>query len=322
MAKLLTSTPLSDTTSPPSLSEQAQPDSDSSSLSLPDESRNVTVNSKYVHEDTPPQVNAGTSQDNLQDLKKELLLAMMMLGSWKTKKETNLSKLLSDVAEFKTQCEEIQRSNNQIEDSITFLYAQYVEMKEKLRSIEMETITSKQCMMKLENLLNESQVVSRSSSIEVRNVPEVKNESVRDLLTIIKKLGATLDIAIHDKDVRDIYRRPGNPEKTKPIIVEFSFVGMKESFLASARRFNRHRQVSEKLNHEHIGMIGNKRPIYVVEHLLLSTSKLYFQARQFSKKNGYKFCWTDKGRILLREDTNSKFIHVKSEQCLFNLLNS
>ncbi|CAG9782736.1 unnamed protein product [Diatraea saccharalis] len=320
MSKSVATSPTSILNSNSSLSElAAQPQSDSdSSLSMPEESRNETVNSKCLREEVSPQIN-GISQVTLQDLKKELLITTV-LSSWKIEKELSklypLSNILTDITSLKTQCTEFQRSNTQMDNSITFLYAQLAEMKKQL---ETERNFYKQKFTVLEEQVKECQPLSRASFIEVRNVPESRYETVSDLINFIQKLGMTLDIRINYHDIRDIYRR-GNPEKTKTIVVEFMTVQMKHMILSSTRRFNKNRAIADKLNCEHIGMIGEKRPIYVVEHLSISGSKLFFQARQFSKKCGYQFCWTKNGKIFLRENTNTKFIHVKTEQCLSNLI--
>lgn len=122
-----------------------------------------------------------------------------------------------------------------------------------------------------------------------------------DLIAIIKRVTTTLEITLPDQDIRDIYRRPGQPEIVKVIMTEFNFVKLKEDFFTSVRRFNRDRQVSDKLNYEHVGIVGNKGPIFVDADLPYSTRKLFFRACEFAKTHDYKFRWTAKGKVLLRK---------------------
>lgn len=295
---------------------QSLSESDSSSKGKLDQNRKVSARSKRLRLESSPQATEG-EQRNFNEFKNEL---MMMLNTWKAEQSATLSKLVSDVAAVKTQCSEIQKSNSEIEASMSFMNTQFEEIKQRIERLEMEKQQNRQYLIGLEKHLEELQQLSRCSSIEVRNVREKDKETESDLIHIIKTLGNTLDVTFHENDIRDIYRRPGKPGTTKTIVAEFNSVLLKNNFLASSRRFNRSHQGPEKLNYEHIGLVGAKQPIYVDEHLPYSTRKLLFQARDFAKKQDFKFCWISNGRVLLRKDSNSKFIHVKTESCLTNLL--
>ncbi|CAG9783843.1 unnamed protein product [Diatraea saccharalis] len=310
MPKVQRSPPVS-----PSKQTQSQTESDSSAADKPPTgSYKTAVRSKRLRMELSPQSN---TENDLQDLKKEL---MVMLTSWKTDQDATLSKLVADITALKNQCFDIQTTNCGIEKSISSLGAQYEEVKNKIGKLELEKNQNTELLMALGKQMDEFQQLSRSSAIEIRNVTEEGKETEKELTEIIKNLGSTININIEDKDIRDIYRRPGKPGTTKAIVVEFNSVQFQNNFLHSTRRFNRNRQASEKLNHEHIGKSGDKRPIYVDEHLPYSTRKLLFQTREFAKQHNFKFCWISRGRVLLRKDSNTKYIHIKSEKCLPNLL--
>lgn len=246
---------------------------------------------------------------------------MTMLNNWKTDQDATLSKLVTDIASLKTQCTDIQKVNVEIENSITFMNAKFEEINDKVRRLETERKVNSDYILSLERQLEELQQRSRSSAMEVRNVPEKDHETKSDLIVIVKKLAATLNIYLQDNDIRDIHRRPGKPGTIKTIVTEFNSVQLKEDFITSVRRFNKDRQVPDKLNYEHLGITGHKKPIFVEEYLPYSTRKLLFRAREFAKTHNFKFCWTAKGRVLLRKDSNAKYIYVKTEQCLSKLSN-
>ncbi|CAG9791822.1 unnamed protein product [Diatraea saccharalis] len=258
-----------------------------------------------------------TEHLSLQDFKQEL---MSMLNSWKAEQQTTLSKLITEIDALKTQCTEIQKTNAEIDNTLTFLNTQHEEMKVKVERLVVEKNLNREYIISMEKQLEELQQRSRSAAIEIRDVPGTSQESESDLIATVKKLATTLDITITDHDIRDIYRRPGKPGAIKAIVAEFNSVQMKDAFIRSARGFNKDKQISQKLNYGHIGISGEIKPIFVDEYLSYSTRRLLFRAREFAKAQGYKFCWVAGGKVLLRRDSNAKFIHIRTEQCLFNLL--
>ncbi|CAH2107079.1 unnamed protein product [Euphydryas editha] len=187
-------------------------------------------------------------------------------------------------------------------------------------NLESENKNIKEKLIILEKQIQEHQEFSRPSSIEIRNVPNNEKETVDDLMKKIKHLGSTLNLDIKDEDIRDVYRRAGKPGTPKAIIVELNSVQHKDAFLTAVRRWNKSRQGSNRLNCSHIGEPGDMRPVYVNEHLTYSTRKLFFRAREFAKEHKYEFCWISKGKVLIRKDSNSKYIHVTSELSLSKIL--
>lgn len=295
----------------------SQAESDSS-VGAPGESRKTTTRTKRLRGEASPHAATDIEQADLQKFKQEL---MTMLNTWKTEQDATLSRLVADITSLKSQCTNIQKVNKEIESSMTFMNAQFEQIKDKVCRLETERDTNRDYILSLEKQLGELQQRSRSSAMEIRNLPEKEHETERDLISTVKKLAASLEITFQDRDIRDIYRRPGKPGSTKAIVTEFNSVQVKEEIIASVRRFNKNRQISDKLNGEHVGLTGNKIPIFVDEYLPYSTRKLLFRAREFAKTHDYKFCWTSKGKVLLRKDSNARYIHIKTDQCLCNLSN-
>lgn len=309
--------------SPSLATAQSHSEPDLASLDEAAAALNVTSRTKRPRMDFASPISDPGQQpvvrQDLKDFKDEL---MMMLSSWRSEQVADMTKLTEDVAHVKNQCIEIQKSNSEIEMSITSLKAQYEDVECKIERLEIDSRETKEHIVALENQLEELRQHTRSSSIEIRNVPNKENETERDLITIVKKLGTTLDINIQEQDIRDTYRRPGKPGTPRAIVAEFASVQVKNNLLTSVRRWNRSKAGSERLNRGHIGDHGDIKPIYVDEHLPYSMRKLFFQTREFAKKNDFKFCWISQGRVLLRKDQNTKYIHIKSEKCISNILNS
>ena len=268
-----------------------------------------------------------TSCDLDDDLKCEI---KMMLSSWKTE-QANLTKLvadqnilmtrmISDMSELKTQYGNIEKSNKEIEKSIAFVNEQYEVFQNQIKILQTETQKNREYTESLERKIYDLQHKSRSSTIEIRNVPSSEKESLSDLNNILSAVGKTIKSPISPSDLRDIYRAPGKAGTIRPIVTEFSTVQKKLNFLSSVRMFNKQQTRDSKLNTTHIGITGKQQPIYVDEHVSPSNKKLFYLSREFSKQHGYTFCWISNGNIFLKKRPGDKQILVKSESTLKELL--
>ena len=151
------------------------------------------------------------------------------------------------------------------------------------------------------------------------NIPQVSDESSTSLIKTMCNIGTTVGVGIGESQLRDIYRLPGKSTTSsspRPIIAEFTSVQTKQTLLSAVRTYNKGRGRDDKLNTAVIGMPGERRPVYISEHLPASTKKLFYQAREFAKNNTFKFCWISNGNVFLRKLEGEKQILVSSEKCL------
>lgn len=242
------------------------------------------------------------------------------LASWKSDQDSILKKLVADITEVKIKCSGIQESNRELERSLEFITTQYDDLQSRIKVLEKDKKENRDCLLSLEGRIQELQRSSRSSTIEIRNFPLNENETTADLINAVIKIGRVLNVALQPSDLRDIYRGLAKPGSHGNIIAEFTKVHLKYDILTSTRKFNKSQKSVDKLNTQHIGLPGDKKPVYIDEHLPPSIKKLFFEARAYAKENEYKFCWTSKCRVFLRKEQGSKQILIKSEQCLRDLV--
>ncbi|CAH0723703.1 unnamed protein product, partial [Brenthis ino] len=282
-------------------------------------SSNVTLRGKRQRLEDSPNTETTEISRQLCDFKKEV---MEMLTSWKNEQDLLFAGLVRDVGDLKTQCAQIQQSYSEIDQSLTFMNESYEEIKNKLTETEMRRKESEDRVAQLEMLIQDFQLQSRQATIELRNVPIKPKETTEDLFSTLSEVGNVINVEVQSKDVRDVYRLPGNSGIPRPIVAEFTSVKKKTEFLTNVRRFNKQLPLADKLNTKTIGMAGDKKPIYVDEHLLPSKKKLFFDARAFAKSNNFH-CWSSNGRIFLRKDTkdpNDKPTQIKTDKCLLALV--
>lgn len=263
--------------------------------------------------------------EELRELKDDI---KEMLNTWKVDQEAylnrvlseqnvHMAKLTSDIAELKTQNITIQKSNIEIEKSMAYMNQRYEDMKLQIDLLQKEKKEYLFTITELEKKVTDIQQCSRGSAIEIRNVPFIERESVTDLVRMVESLGNVLSTPI--KDIRDVYRIPGKPGTTKPVVVEFTSVQEKDKVLLASKTFNKIRSMQDRLNTTHIGYQDKPQPIYVAEYLPSSIKKLFYHAREFAKRNNFEFCWSVNGKIFLRKEHGSKHILVSSEQHLLEL---
>lgn len=289
--------------SPKSQQEKNQPERNASPPKVSARNKRPRV------DETPPK--------DIQEFTNEI---KQMISAWKSDQDKTLSKLVSDVSDLKTQCNQIQKSNLEIEKAMEFISDKYEEMRNHIEELKKEREDDKQMISNLEKQIHGLQQKSRSATIEIRNISHSEKENTSDLTAVVIEVGKTINLTIQPSDLRDVFRVPSRPEKTGPIVAEFSSVQLKNNFLERTRNFNKSRQVGEKLNTQHVGRTGEKKPIYINEHLTPITRKLFYQSRQFAKQNGFNFCWSSNDKIYIRKDNDTKKYLIKSEQCLVDLL--
>lgn len=280
---------------------------------------NTAPRTKPLRPKSPPNKLTSDFEEFKIEIRNLLKEQQEYLTKTATEQSTQLKLLISEIAELKSQNNSLQKSFTEIDKAVSFINKQYEDISKQIELLEKEKRSYRDSIQYLETKLQDLQQLSRSSTIEIRNVPNTEKESTADLTTIIGKLGTTINMPVDKTLVRDIYRLPGKPGTVRPIVVEFTNVETKNQMISSVRKFNKDHPNEDRLSTVSIGLTGDRRPIYVAECLPASTRKLFFMAREFSKRMEYKFCWTANGNIFIRKEEGAKHHLIKSEQSLTDL---
>lgn len=159
---------------------------------------------------------------------------------------------------------------------------------------------------------------TRDCNLEIQCVPEYKNENI---LTVVKQLAKTVSFELQEGDIKDFHRVAKlNTESKRPrnIVVKLGSPHIRDNFIAASKIYNKKHE-KEKLNTSHLGIAGDKNPIYVVEHLSVLNKKLHAAARITAKDKKYEFVWIKNGRIFMRKDIKSPVKLIKDLNCLDSL---
>lgn len=217
---------------------------------------------------------------------------------------------------------EIQQTNRNIENSIAFLTSQNEEFKNKIEQLESQAKKDREQINLLEGKIEDMQKEDRKSSIEIKGVPKIKDESTEDLIGMVLHLSKSIDCVVTKPDIRDIYRTKGKKDgnKNSPIIVETSSKILKTEILKASKAYNvKHKD--DKLCAKHLGIKENENTsIFVSEQLTAKGARLHYLARDLAKSKSYKFCWTSFGRVYVKKNENTSAIPITSEAQVHKLL--
>lgn len=245
-----------------------------------------------------------------------------MINELISSQNSRMDKFEEHILEIKSHYTNIEATNQEIEKSMTAITNQLVSLEAKIANLEIERSTMAKKLITLEEKLDNIDRNCIKTCIEVRNVPKCQKETKSSLYTLIQNLSKQLEANIQLSDIRDVSRLPSKKEsKTSNITIEFTNTLQKSNFLLAAKQFNTNHS-ADKVNSTHLGFDGPKTPIYIAEQLTPLTKKLFYAARNFAKLNGFAFCWTSNGRVMLKKTVDGQYIIIKNEQQLLQMSQS
>lgn len=218
-----------------------------------------------------------------------------MLANFETQQNNKLANLQATIMEIKTQ-------NSDIQSAMEIMFTKQNEIQKELEGLRKERSDHLSYIKVLENKVETMERYSCAAKIELRNISStLPSETKEDLINIASRVGTAIGVQVQKADIRDIYRGYAKPNMTKPIMVEFSSVLVKENMMKQLKKFNLKKANKDKLNSSHIQLQGPAEPIYISECATTKARKLYALARDFAKLNNITFCWISNGRVYLRQ---------------------
>ncbi|KAI5633311.1 hypothetical protein NE865_13978 [Phthorimaea operculella] len=211
------------------------------------------------------------------------------------------------------------QTNALTKDDIRSILKEEIEILKVSLLAELEATLKKRLMLEIKVIDDKNiEQNNRSCNLEIQCVPEHKNENIP---TIIKQLSKSVNCELQDSDIHNYTRvAKMNKDDSRPrsIVVKLAAPRIRDTLLASVSRYNR-ANANDKLNTSHIGFGGDKKPIYVMEHLSPANRALHAAARRKSKVLNYKFVWVKNGKIFMRKNESSDYIYVKDQASLDKL---
>lgn len=187
-----------------------------------------------------------------------------------------------------------------------------------LSVLKQECTNKFQCLKSENDLLakhlDDMEQYSRQTNIEIRNLPERKNEYLEG---IIVNLGKVLKLPITTNDVVFAHRVPhahkyntGEKQAPKNVIIKFQSRTLRDNVVAASKQ---HRT---GINTEQLQLTGPPTKIFINEHLTLRRKMLFRQTKEKCAVKKYKFVWVKNATVMARREESSPVIFVRSESDL------
>lgn len=212
----------------------------------------------------------------------------------------------------------LQEETAEMKRSFTFMSNRYDEVLENVVKIQKDNSAYKVRVELLEQKVEFLERKARSTTIELRNVPQSPDETKEKITQIVARAGEILQQPILISDIRDTYRLKAKNKTNCPIVVEFTSIAMKENIIQKAKLFNKGNK-ENKLNSSHLKISGPTQPVYVSECLTPYAKKLFYLARQHAKKYSFTGCWHSFGKIYMKKSDDRPTIRIDNEDDFLKL---
>ncbi|CAG4972263.1 unnamed protein product [Colias eurytheme] len=229
-----------------------------------------------------------------------------MLDDLKTQQELKYESI-------KTFMDNISKQNQEIKASIQLMSDKYDEVLEDVKKIQLENKQYKIRINNLEAKLEQWEINSRSSCVELKNIPVADTENKNTLIEITKKICSSVKVDVQESEIRDVFRMKLKNRPNGPIVVDFNSTLKKDGFIKSVRKYNKERDPDQRLSTATLNLKGPVKPIFVADFLTPKARKLFFLAKEFMKAENYESCWTSYGRVYLRQKASEPRIRIDNE---------
>lgn len=231
-----------------------------------------------------------------------------------------------DISPLKAELSATRKEINHLKSSLEELKGQYNTYKKEIAQ-KIQSVEDRQNKEILELAANNRDIISRieiieqnsrAANLEIQCLPEHR---IENLIATTKQLARVVSFDLKEEDLlmcTRVAKANTKSERPRSIVVKLRSPLVRDSFLASVLKFNKSHS-SDKLNSGHLGIGGNKCPVFVTEHLSPHYKSLHRATRIKAKENSYKFVWVRAGRIFIRKSETSPAILIKNFESLSKL---
>lgn len=209
-----------------------------------------------------------------------------------------------------------------LQESVDYVSSQYDDilkttntLVKDYKALQTECTGLQSTVAALSDRLNIMEQQQRDNNIEIQGVPQHKTENVVD---IVKKIADVVSFKICDTDILNCTRVASinkDSKRPKAIVTKLRSTRCRDEFISAVSRYNKFHP-NNKLCSSLLGLTGDNSSVYVSEHLSPVNKALHAAVRARAKDLSYKFVWVRGGRIFMRKNETSPFIHIKNEHVL------
>lgn len=240
----------------------------------------------------------------------------ILLSSIKAEIPSLLTQVIrEELASFKDDLLELRKSVNFLSDMYDEMRETFISLSENNKKLKSENESLKVNFNLMSDRLNKMEQYLRDKNMEMKGVPEHPSENIP---TLVRQCASVIGHKISDGDVvkcNRVAKQNKSSNVPRTIIVQFKSEKCRDEFFSAVSRYNKSNP-DNKLNTALLGIAGEKRPVFISEHLSPQNQALHIATRKKAKEFAYKFVWVRGGRIFVRKDTNSQYIMIRDFKSL------
>lgn len=207
---------------------------------------------------------------------------------------------------------------NSMQESLDHLYTKFDDINDRVTKVE-STVNSFHYEIQIQSLTNELNQLkksindleqySRRDCLEIHGVPATDKEDTSEIVVKVAKL---LNIDLKPDEISISHRlgsrkSDSGKQQTPGIIVKFTRRELRNK-LYSARKHLRDK-ITNDIGYTRIA----PQKLFINESLTSSNQKLFSSCLKAKREYGYKFLWTNYGKILMRKDGSSPVVNIRNE---------
>jgi hypothetical protein len=218
--------------------------------------------------------------------------------------------------------------NDKVDDalsSLSFLSEKYEEIKGKVSQLEesnkglkkdnlflnKELAKATNDIKNLRELQDEFKQYGRRECLFIRGIPQLQGENTNE---IIVKISSKVGVVMKEEDISISHRLPVqgcNANNFNPaIIVKFTRRVVRDKLFIARYKL-------KDLTTRDMGFSrSTPNKIFLVESLTKRKKELFKVCLQAKRDKGYRFLWTQYGKIMMRKDESSEAVTISSLQQL------
>ncbi|CAN7942880.1 unnamed protein product [Ixodes pacificus] len=228
---------------------------------------------------------------------------------------------LDELLQLKSTVEELKSTVKDLQTSVDFFSAQYDSLLKLATSNELAVKTLQHKISGLQATVrsqateisriqaeqNDSEQYSRLPNLELHGLPYSSDENLSTYIAeLVSKL--SIDHSFHPSDIQEIHRLSAKRDGIPPVLVRFSSVKMKETWMAKRGTL---RLLSQKESH---------LKLFFNDNLTSANKELFWLARTGAKEKGYRFVWTKNSKIFARKAEGAPAIRINTKNDLLLLV--
>lgn len=181
-------------------------------------------------------------------------------------------------------------------------------LKREHEALKAEKEGLKQTLANARKEITEFKQYSRKNNIEIKGIPQLKDESLTE---VVQKIGDKVGVRVQPSDIDVVHRVPTKERGSTNVIVRFVSRTARDNLVQAARK---KRLTARQIGFEH------EAPIYVNDHLCPEYKVLLGLAIAKKKEKNWKFVWVGQSKILARKAENANVVHIATTDDLAKIV--